>query len=920
MRLDWHKEWSQTREGNVLIGIKCFLNTQAHVPVRMDYVLPGVRRTAASLFSSTYRLLVYTSLYLALIAVAEALTVIVFLDLPLSFAPVVVGLITFSVYVNDQLVDLKDGDISNQLEEEYVSRHEDVLYVFASVSYGLALSLSVWGGVLSFAIALIPGIAWILYASDIVSDVTSWIGIGLDRVKEIFLVNTGLVAVTWAVTLVFIPVAYGGSVVTPAVGTMFLYFLLRVFKNTEVANVPDVETDAARGVSTLPTVLDIRQTRWALHCLDAVTAVGLLYAVWMGYIPQLLSIALFAGLVYSTIVVAQIGAYSGEMPLTRYAEYEYLVVFGTLVVILLQRTPEIEVTVRQLMPSTVAAVLMIGIGIGISAGLLAWREYPEPGALPLVILLAGQSWWSATLFLEFQMPAFGTKLLLANVRWIGIVTIPVAWLLFALEYTGRNRYLQPRYVATVSVIPMLTAFLAVTGQFNSLLYQGAELVQSNGISYLDRTPGPWFWVITTYTYLLGLAGAIPLIGLIRSNELPFRGQSSALLIGIVVPWVTNVLYLTGTLSSPGFDPTPLAFGISGVAYLGALTRFQLLGSSPTPSRYARNFVYERMEQGAIVVDRSDFIIDINPKAAAMVETSVEDALGEPADEILPEYETLPDQEMESDKAVLHTGERGRSYEVTVSYITDPYGRTTSKILTVNDISEYVRRQQRLEVLVRAFRHNVRSKTQVLMGTADRAAVDSDDGPERIERGVAEIERIGQKVKEIIELFEKGREQTETVLLADIVHTHVDAVESNHPSVAVQCAAVPADVRVNAVIDMVFENVIENAVEHNTNSDPKLIVEVAVRDGWAQIETKDNGPGIDDHELGVIEQRSETKLDHARGFGLWSIVWGTEIAGGRVTFSENEHGGTTVCINVPIENPERQDPSRAGIPAEFENEI
>jgi len=231
--------------------------------------------------------------------------------------------------------------------------------------------------------------------------------------------------------------------------------------------------------------------------------------------------------------------------------------------------------------------LVASIGIGMTAGLLAWRERTEPGGFALVLMLAGQCWWSVTLFFELNIPDVATKLLVANIRWVGIVVIPVGWLLFALDYTGRSQYIRPRVVASLFVVPAITVVLALTTQQNDLLYVASEPVRSGGVTLLNRTPGPWFWVITAYTYTLGLVGSIPLLELVRNKELPFRGQSSAVLLGTLMPWASNALFLADVIPVEGLDPTPFAFGIAGVAYLGALTRFRLLGDSPSPSRRGR---------------------------------------------------------------------------------------------------------------------------------------------------------------------------------------------------------------------------------------------------------------------------------------------------------------------------------------------
>jgi len=861
--------------------------------------------SARSYSRSIYEGLIFTSLYLAGIAVAESFIVIIFLDLPLSLAPIVIGLLVFSVYVNDQLIDLENDDILNPRERSYISRHKDVLYVFASVSYGIALSLSVWGGLLAFAIALIPGIAWIFYASDIFSDITSWIGIPLSQVKEVFFLNTTLVAVAWAVTLLFIPVGFGGSAAVPTIIAVFSYFFFRVFKNTEISNIPDRASDLDHGISTLPTMFGVTQTRWVLHGIDVLTAGVVLFAVNEGYIPALLSLALFAGILYSSGVVALVEKYRNRGVLTRLAEYEYLVVFGALVLILFQRTPEISISIRQLMPLTIAASLMIAIGIGISAGLLAWREYPEPGSLPLVVMLAGQSWWSVTLFLEFQATSLATKLVLADIRWIGIVLIPVGWLWFSLEYTGHNRYLKPQYIAGLLIIPLFTVFLALTGPYNSLLYQSSEVITNNGLSFLSRTGGPWFWVIAGYTYVLGMLGAIPLLDLIRDNNLLFRGQSTALLVGIAAPWIANAAFLSGAFPLTGFDPTPLAFGISGVAYLGALTRFQLLGFSPTPSRSARRVAYERMGQGAIVVDRNDFIIDINPKAIEMLGTKKDDAMGDLANNVVPDYEELPDGDGDADSVTIRDDERSRSFEVTVSTIRDPYGRATNKIITLNDITDLIDREQRISVLNRILRHNIRNELNVVEGhlgmLEDQVRADGAKHVKKAQKSTHRVIRFAERARHVEESLREDVKST-TVAVAEVVDRLVTESKERYPQATVDSEfgpATDAEVLIRVIDEKLFEmaliELIENAIMHHDSETPEITIRVTAEGGQVRVSVADDGPGIPEQEKDVLQARSETALDHSSGLGLWLVKWTVSLSEGSLAFSEVEPRGSEVSL-------------------------
>lgn len=548
-----------------------------------------------------------------------------------------------------------------------------------------------------------------------------------------------------------------------------------------------------------------------------------------------------------------------------------------------------------------SAILLATIAIGTAAALLAWRERPEPGAVPLVILLAGQCLWSALLLFDIEASTLGAKVFWADLRWIGVVAIPVSWMLFSLEYTGRDRYIQPRYVALLSIVPVLTVVFALTD--TGLLYADSRVVREDGMLLLSRTPGPWFWIITAYTYLLGLLGSVPLLELIRDDSLPFRGQSAALLIGILAPWASNVLFLVGAIPVPGLDPTPVAFSISGVACLGALTRFQLLGKSPSPNPRARRLLFERMPDGAIVTDSHDYIVEINDAGADVLGTEPSRVLGRPLQEIDPDDSLLPVDGSVATRRSFKSPHDGRLYDVTATAITDIHDRTIGHVITFHDISEHVRQQQRHEVLNRVFRHNIRTETNVISSYAELLADGDDQGAaDEITASARRIEELGVKAREIVDVFERGRDSIEAVPLESLLADGIAIVREEYPDACIDCESDLGEIYVASVLEPVFVNLIENGIEHNTGPNPSVRVAVELDGDRVQIRIADNGSGIDDYERSILERGTETPLEHGSGLGLWLAKWGAEIAGGEVTFETDDPTGSIVTVEVPVLSP------------------
>jgi len=542
--------------------------------------------------------------------------------------------------------------------------------------------------------------------------------------------------------------------------------------------------------------------------------------------------------------------------------------------------------------------LVASVAVGVTAGLLAWRERPSPGAVPLVFLMAGQCWWSATLIFRIEATKLGAKVFFVDVSWIGVALIPVAWLLFALEYGGYNEYTTRKHVLLIALVPAVTALLGLSDQYHQLLYVDAQLVEQNGVLTLTRTPGVWFWVIAAYTYLLGFLGLVPLLELVTSQVSTFRGQSVTLLVGLLAPWVTNLAHLFGYLPTAGIDPTPVAFTLSGVAYLSALTRFRLFGANPTPIRHARRSLYKQMHQGALVLDTHGNVVDTNDRAATVLQTTPDEALGRRLDTVSPGLTAA--SETAPGKRVFNPPGTRQSYDVSESVVTDIHDRTIGRIITLHDISDLFRMQQRLEVLHRVFRHNIRTNIQVILGHAGYLAThNSQQKADTLKQNAMEIEETGEKVRKIIDVFEKGRTDRDNLALHSILRECTQAVAKRYPEVTVAYEPGPEDIVVDGLFDIVCTNVIENAAQHNTSADPRVTVTVDAGEDVVEVHIEDNGPGIQDHELALVNDGQETPLKHGSGFGLALTAWGTDIAGGSVSFESVEPTGTHVTLTLPV---------------------
>ncbi|MDY7019068.1 MAG: histidine kinase N-terminal 7TM domain-containing protein, partial [Chloroflexota bacterium] len=191
-----------------------------------------------------------------------------------------------------------------------------------------------------------------------------------------------------------------------------------------------------------------------------------------------------------------------------------------------------------IIPMLVAAV--------VSAALSAYvwqRRSTAPGATALALLMLALTVWLVTEALCIVNTELSTRLISAKVEYLGIVSVPVLWLVFALQYTGRQGWLTRRRLALIAICPAITLLLVWTNEAHGLIWAEYSLYQHGSVMISVKTYGAWFWIQVAYSYSLLFAGVVLVIRSAISSFWLYRRQASIILIGMLVPTVSNALYI-----------------------------------------------------------------------------------------------------------------------------------------------------------------------------------------------------------------------------------------------------------------------------------------------------------------------------------------------------------------------------------------
>ncbi len=218
----------------------------------------------------------------------------------------------------------------------------------------------------------------------------------------------------------------------------------------------------------------------------------------------------------------------------------------------------------------------------------------------------------------------------SHVTYTFIALFPPTFFLFTLEYVRPRLYhwLHKKY-PLVYLIPSITVILAYWPE-SGLLWRGYEMNSYYGLLAIDvQGYGPWFWIHAAYAYSITLFGwGLLAHDYFRRRNTPHR-SSRLILGGSLFALVANFLYLLRLLPTTK-DYTIIFSGISLLLISLGLMRERIFSLRPL----AALTIADNLQDGILLLDEHEVIIDANQAAADILRLTAEDMLGQEAQAIV----------------------------------------------------------------------------------------------------------------------------------------------------------------------------------------------------------------------------------------------------------------------------------------------
>ncbi len=285
--------------------------------------------------------------------------------------------------------------------------------------------------------------------------------------------------------------------------------------------------------------------------------------------------------------------------------------------------------------------LLLGLNLLFFGALYAWIALSISRHLSTRLyvreMMISMSLWSACYGAEILASRLETKLIWAKLGYIGIVSLPVFWLLFSLTFSGyiQRWHIQRQY--WLWIFPLLTLGMAWTNELHHGIWSRYWIDPNSPFLLAVYEHGWYFWIHTAYSYGLIFIGTA-ILGL-ASFQLAgiYRAQVLSVFLGMVLALIANVVYLSGRIPIPGLDITPVSFFITTLSILWAIRRYRLLEVVPLPY----GTIMEALQEIILVTDQNNALLYANGIAQAWMGQPLPYILGKKLGEVCTFASKLP---------------------------------------------------------------------------------------------------------------------------------------------------------------------------------------------------------------------------------------------------------------------------------------
>ena len=285
--------------------------------------------------------------------------------------------------------------------------------------------------------------------------------------------------------------------------------------------------------------------------------------------------------------------------------------------------------------------------------------------------------------LELISPDAEHALLFIQFQRVGILTLPSFWVIMALEYTNRTKYLNKYTYIALFVFPVIMYIFGLTDNLHHLVYADYSVEIIQGLTISKISFGVLYYVLFIYNNLMILLGNILYVHFFLRNKL-YQKRSFVMMISSFVPWLGLWIYTMRVLPIQ-LDINPYFLGASILLFTIVMFRNNIFDTAVI----ARHTIVDHISEMVITIDGTNKIIDINKAAELFYHKKKALMMGDSLKDIFPTVVDLIESKIDQRTEILDVEMGAEASKINLR-IELTYLPGDCKVLIVKDVTEEVK--------------------------------------------------------------------------------------------------------------------------------------------------------------------------------------------------------------------------------------
>ena len=538
----------------------------------------------------------------------------------------------------------------------------------------------------------------------------------------------------------------------------------------------------------------------------------------------------------------------------------------------------------------------------------------------------GISIWSIAYAFELSSFNYENMLFWLRLEYIGVAFLPAMWIQFIIKFIGKKQWLSTSKEILLYIIPTITFLLVWTNSHHHLYYTDIKIDNTGPFPLLELTEGPWYIIHAIFFYVLLILGLVLLLNKFIRADKVYRKQNYVIVLAALIPWLVNITYLFDLRPLKHIDLTPYAFSITCLITSFGLVQLRLFDIIPV----ARDKIVEELQDGIMVLDYMDRIVDMNSqlKKIILTELNKKISIGDLYSEYFIGHFSLIEKITNRIQTYYEFNINDRCYEITINPLFEKNTIYSGIILIFRDITE----RNKSDIILKTQSEELQNLNQLkdkmfsiiahdlrgpivnlkeIMSLFDQKIISEEELK-------SHLPLINADVKATASLLENLLFWSRTQLKGERIHPTsinlhlLSIVQVNLLSSQIQDKSlsiinnIPENAIVYAdknMVELVLRNLISNAIKY-CHPNNQITLSSSIKGDFYITEIADTGVGIDKDNISKLFGMNNfstagTHSEKGTGLGLLLCKEFVEKNGGKIWVRSELGKGSAFSFSLPL---------------------